>query len=90
MSEVVVYSTRRCGFCVRAKMLLDDQDIPFREIDVSDDPIQRAALVQRSAGQRTVPQIFVGTTHVGGFTELLALQRSGGLEALLESQGVLF
>jgi len=90
MSEVVVYSSRRCGFCVRAKKLLDEQDIPFREIDISDDPEARLALIQRSGGQRTVPQIFIGSEHVGGFMELLALQRSGDLEPLLESQGIEF
>jgi len=90
MSEVVVYSSRMCGFCVRAKTLLDEQDIPFREIDISDDPEARRALIQRSGGQRTVPQIFVGSEHVGGFMELLALQRSGGLEPLLERQGIEF
>jgi len=88
VSEVTVYSTRRCGFCVRAKMLLDEQEIPFREIDVSDDAAARTALVERAGGLRTVPQIFVGSEHVGGFSELLALHRSGGLEALLERQGI--
>ena len=83
-----MYSTRRCGFCVRAKMLLAEQDIPFREIDVSDDAEARAALIERAGGQRTVPQIFIGSEHVGGFSELLALHRSGGLEALLEEQGI--
>jgi len=88
MSEVVVYSTRICGFCVRAKMLLDEQDIPFREIDVSDDPEARRSLIERSGGLRTVPQIFVGSEHVGGFMELRALLRSGALEPLLEAQGI--
>ena len=69
-------------------MLLREQGIPFREIDLSEEPQERAALIQRSGGQRTVPQIFVGTEHVGGFTELLALQRSGELEALLARQGI--
>jgi len=88
MSEVVVYSTRLCGFCTRAKMLLDEEAIPYREVDVSDDPEERAVLVERSGGLRTVPQIFIGSEHVGGFTELRALQRSGDLDGLLAAQGI--
>ncbi|MBJ94162.1 MAG: glutaredoxin 3 [Rickettsiales bacterium] len=89
MADILLYSTRMCGFCVRAKMLLEEEDIPFREIDVTFEPEQRAALVERSGGQRTVPQIFVGDVHVGGFRELRNLQRSGQLETLLKEQGVL-
>jgi glutaredoxin 3 len=69
-------------------MLLGEEDIPFREIDVTDDAQERAALVERSGGLRTVPQIFIGSEHVGGFTELHALQRSGDLEGLLQAQGI--
>jgi glutaredoxin 3 len=88
MSEVKVYTTRYCGFCTRAKRLLEQEDIPFLEIDISGDSEARVKLIERSGGQRTVPQIFIGSSHVGGFTELLALYRSGGLAPLLEAEGV--
>jgi len=88
MSEVAVYTTRFCGYCVRAKQLLDAAGIPFREIDLTGDDAERARLIERSAGKRTVPQIFIGSVHVGGFMELLAMHRRGQLEPLLEAQGI--
>lgn len=82
MNPVRVYTTRICGYCFAAKRLLADRDIPYEEIDVSDDRAQRQWLVEAS-GQRTVPQIFVGQRSIGGYTELRALARSGELDALL-------
>jgi glutaredoxin 3 len=82
MSErVQVYTTNYCGFCSRAKALLSRLNIAFDEIDVSEDDEKRNWLVSAS-GQRTVPQIFIDGRSVGGFVELAALERAGGLREL--------
>ncbi len=78
MLPVVVYSTLICPYCIRAKMLLKERDIPYTEIDVTSDPDKRAWLVEKT-GRRTVPQIFIGEEAIGGFDELRALDRSGEL-----------
>lgn len=80
--EVVVYTAGWCGFCARARALLERKGIAFREID-AEDPAQRAHMIERS-GQRSVPQIFIGPRHVGGFEELYALERSGELDSFLK------
>lgn len=82
MAPVTVYSTRVCPYCVRAKALLDAKHVPYREVLVDLDPEKRVEMVQRS-GRRTVPQIFIGERHVGGFDELYVLEREGGLDPLL-------
>jgi glutaredoxin 3 len=83
MSErVQVYTTNYCGFCVRAKALLSRLNIAFDEIDVSEDADKRDWLVNAS-GQRTVPQVFIDGRSVGGFVELAALERAGGLRELV-------
>ncbi|MFI4967128.1 MAG: glutaredoxin 3 [Gammaproteobacteria bacterium] len=83
-APVVIYSTRVCPYCVRAKALLDDKHVAYTEVLVDLDPERRAEMMQKT-GRRTVPQIFVGQHHVGGFDELYALDRSGGLDPLLNS-----
>lgn len=83
MAQVRVYTTDYCGFCVRAKELLSRKGIAFEEIDVTHDDAERSRLVEASGGQRTVPQIFIGEKHVGGYTELAQLDREGGLEGLV-------
>ncbi len=87
MSTVKVYVTSFCGYCVRAKRLLSKRKIPFEEINLDGQHQARMELV-RQTGQRTVPQIFVGSTFVGGSDELHALDRSGELTRLLEREGV--
>jgi glutaredoxin 3 len=82
-TEVVVYSTGWCPYCDRAKALLGRKEVAFREIKVDDDPAEREAMLKRSGGRRTVPQIFVGDRHVGGFDELYALDKTGELDKLL-------
>jgi glutaredoxin 3 len=82
-SDVVVYSTGWCPYCVRAKALLERKGVPFREIRVDEDPAERQTMLERSRGQRTVPQIFVGDRHVGGFDDLYALDKAGELDKLL-------
>ena len=82
-TEVVVYSTGWCPYCDRAKALLGRKEVAFREIRVDEDPAERDAMLKRSGGRRTVPQIFVGDHHVGGFDELYALDKTGELDKLL-------
>ncbi|MFZ5757356.1 MAG: glutaredoxin 3 [Pseudomonadota bacterium] len=80
--DVVVYSTPVCPYCVQAKQLLARKGVAFRDIDVSRDVALRQDVMARS-GQRTVPQIWIGEYHVGGFDELYALERTGKLDGLL-------
>ena len=83
MSEIVVYSSRYCPYCLRAKSVLASKGVSFTEIDVDDDPKKRAEMTQRSGGRRTVPQIFIDDRHIGGCDDLLALEYEGTLESLL-------
>ena len=82
MTEVTVYSTPVCPYCVRAKNLLKQKGQDFSEVDVSDDA-ERAKMIELAGGKRSVPQIFIGQTHVGGFDDLAALDRKGELDAML-------
>lgn len=82
MTKVEIYTTQWCPYCSAAKALLDDKGVRYEEIDASD-PEVRGAMVQRANGRRTVPQIFVGETHVGGYDDLSALDRRGQLDPLL-------
>jgi glutaredoxin 3 len=84
-ARVVVYSQPFCGYCTAAKRLLDRKGIAYTEIDVRLDPGKRAEMIERS-GRQTVPQIFFGDRHIGGFDELSALDRSGGLDQLLAAE----
>jgi glutaredoxin 3 len=88
MAQVEIYTTRYCPYCVSAKALLTRKGIPFTEIDVSGDPEGRAKMVERANGGITVPQIFIGATHVGGSDELHALNRAGKLDPLLATEGI--
>jgi glutaredoxin 3 len=83
MTEVVLYTTSFCPYCHAAKDLLRRKGISFREVDVSGDPEGRSRMMRRAGGRRTVPQIFVGDTHVGGCDDLYALEREGRLDSLL-------
>ena len=80
--EITVYSTGWCPYCERARALLERKSLPFREIKVDEDPAEREAMLARSGGRRTVPQIFIGERHVGGFDELYALEKAGKLDQL--------
>jgi len=79
---VILYTTSWCGYCVRAKALLDRKGVAYHEIDVDANPAKRAEMMARSR-RRTVPQIFIGELHIGGSDELAALERSGELDRLL-------
>lgn len=83
--SVEIYSTRTCPFCIAAKSLLREKGVAYADIDVGAQPERRAEMTQRANGRRTVPQIFIGDTHVGGCDELQALERAGKLDALLKS-----
>ena len=80
--DIVMYSSGWCPYCVRARALLERKGLPFREIKVDENPADREAMLARSSGRRTVPQIFIGDHHVGGFDDLYALDRAGKLDEL--------
>ena len=80
--EIVMYSTAWCGYCQRARNLLERKGAAFREIKIDEDMKERDVMMQRS-GRRTVPQIFIGERHVGGYDDLAALDRAGELDKLL-------
>lgn len=81
---IVMYSTGWCPYCMRARALFEQKGVVIREIDV-DDAQLRAEMI-RLSGRRTVPQIFIGSRHVGGFEELYALDRAGELDTLLNQE----
>lgn len=82
MPEIVIYTTRICPYCIMAKRLLDKKGVSYTEIDVELTPGLREELMRKSK-RRTVPQIYIGDFHVGGFDELYALDRLNKLDSLL-------
>ncbi|ARS50013.1 glutaredoxin 3 [Pseudomonas sp. KHPS1] len=84
MSQVTIYTTQHCPYCVNAKRLLSSKGVTPVEIDIEESPQYLAEMLQRSQ-RRTVPQIFVGDVHVGGFDDLASLDHKGGLDALLRA-----
>ncbi len=82
MARILVYSTRWCGYCVRAKALLADRGIPYEEVRLDDDPSFRRRLFELTGGW-TVPQIVIDGEPIGGFTELWRLDKTGELDAKL-------
>ena len=83
MTNIDIYTTRFCPFCVRAKQLLTSKGLKFNEIPVDGKPDLRAQMTQKAGGQHTVPQIWVNGIHVGGCTDLMAAEQSGELDRLL-------
>ena len=83
MQPVEIYTSPLCGFCHAAKKLLTQKGVTFTEIDVLANPDRKPEMLQRANGSRTVPQIFIGGTHVGGYDDLAALERSGKLDPML-------
>ena len=81
--RIRVYTSQICPYCVRAKLLLKKKGADFEEIDVTMDSKARDEMLAASGGARSVPQIFIGDTHVGGCDELYALEREGKLDPLL-------
>jgi glutaredoxin 3 len=82
MQEVTIYSSDSCGYCQLAKQLLARRGVVPRELKVDSSPALRADMIARS-GRRTLPQIFIGERHIGGYDDLAALDRSGQLEGLV-------
>ena len=83
MAPVVLYTTPFCGFCAAAKGLLRQKSITFTEFDVASDRERYQEMLAKSNGRRTVPQIFIGDVHVGGYDDLRALEQAGKLDPLL-------
>jgi glutaredoxin 3 len=85
VKPVKIYTTTYCGYCVRAKDLLTRKGVKYEELDVTGDDEMRSKLVEMSGGQRTVPQIFIGDTHVGGYSDLARLDSEGRLDPMLQA-----
>lgn len=83
MSEVIIYTTKVCPYCVKAKMLLNKKQVKFKEIDVSDEVIKEE-MIKKAGGRRTVPQIFINGNHVGGCDDLYELENQNKLDELLK------
>ena len=84
MKNIIIYTGPSCNFCDAAKRLLERNKLKFNEIDVSSGENIRDEMIKKSNGQRTIPQIFFGDHHVGGYTELRALEKENKLKKLLE------
>lgn len=87
MSAITVYSKAWCPFCIAARTLLERKGVAFDVVDIGDEPARRDEMLDRSGGRRTVPQIFIADTHVGGYDDLEALDRAGRLDPLLDAAG---
>ena len=85
MPSVEIYTSPLCGYCHAAKRLLTDKGVSFAEYDVARTPDKRQEMLARANGRHTVPQIFVGDSHVGGYDDLAALDRAGKLDPLLQA-----
>jgi glutaredoxin 3 len=83
MSDVTIYTTRICGYCIAAKRLLAARKIAYEEIDVTGDEAKRAWLVEVTGGRKTVPQIFIRGRSIGGYDELKQLDLAGDLAPML-------
>lgn len=83
MQTVEIYTSPLCGYCHAAKRLLKEKGVSFSEVNVLAQPARKQEMIKRANGGRTVPQIFIGATHVGGCDDLYALERAGRLDKLL-------
>jgi glutaredoxin 3 len=83
MAEVVIYTKAYCPYCVRAISLLEQKQVAYQEVKIDQQPERRAEMIEKANGRSTVPQIFIGTTHIGGCDEMFALQAAGKLDSLL-------
>lgn len=84
MNKVLIYTGPSCPYCVAAKTLLKNKNISFEEINLGEQPDKMNEMLQKSGGRRSVPQIFIGKTHIGGSDELHALEKAGKLNSLLD------
>ena len=85
MADVTIYTRQFCPYCTRAVSLLKSKNVNFNEIDAGMNAEKKAEMVERSGGGRTFPQIFIGDTHIGGCDDMMALEKSGKLDALLSA-----
>jgi glutaredoxin 3 len=83
MPKIEIYSTAICPYCVAAKNFIVGRGFQYEEIRIDRDPARRAEMMTRAQHRRTVPQIFINGKHIGGFDDMIALDRAGGLDALL-------
>ncbi len=83
MQPVTIYTRQGCGYCVRAKSLLEQKGVAFTEHDATGNPDLRQQMISKAGGRSTFPQIFIGDTHVGGCDDLYALERDSRLDPLL-------
>ncbi len=82
MKEILIYTANGCGYCVMAKRLLDSKNVTYTEINIDEREEQREEMMRKTQ-RRTVPQIYIGDFHVGGFDDLNALNKAGKLDGLL-------
>ncbi len=85
MTQIEIYTSPLCGFCHAAKRMLTDKGASFAEFDVAADPAKRQEMMSRANGRHTVPQIFIGDQHIGGYDDMAALERAGKLDPLLSA-----
>ncbi len=83
MAIIEIYTSPLCGYCHAAKRLLNSKGVSFSEVDVFQNPDRKPEMIQRANGGRTVPQIFINETHIGGCDDLYALEQAGTLDGLL-------
>ncbi|GHG82790.1 glutaredoxin 3 [Pseudodonghicola xiamenensis] len=86
MKPVEIYTSPICGYCHAAKRLLNQKGVEYSEVDIFAHPDRKPEMIQRANGRRTVPQIFIGDTHVGGCDDLYELEQDGKLDPLLADQ----
>ncbi len=82
-AQVVMYATQYCPYCIRARRLLESKQVRWQELDVSAQPSLRQEMSRKAGGRNTVPQIWINGQHVGGCTELYALEQVGELDTML-------
>lgn len=85
MAKVLIYTTKVCPYCIKAKHLLQSKGVEYEEIDVTNDDATRQLMVEKSGGMRTVPQIFINDKAIGGCDDLYQLDKDGALDPLLQS-----
>lgn len=83
MAKVEIYTSLLCGFCYRAKRLLDEKGASYQEYDLMAEPRRRSEMIERAGGRTSVPQVFIDGKHIGGCDDLYALEQRGGLDPLL-------
>jgi glutaredoxin 3 len=84
MKKVIIYTGPMCNYCSAAKHLLNKKKVSYIEFDIAVDPLKKQEMQEKTNGARTIPQIFIGETYVGGYNELKALEVAGKLNSLLE------